>query len=214
MHTAGIERYRWHASVRSLCGWAAGFCAWLGCAAAAAQILAAIPEATLREPWSKHLAVVESLSQQIAGAEPSRREPLADTLSILQASLGEYETQFDRVIDRLVADANFRYAATEVSFELSQQVADIGVHLDTLYVLLGVQERKDVKDAQAALQELHRMLHAKTFFERDVLAGLTARPQTVELATRWWNAEERAIALKKRVGELRERLEGIAPSAK
>ena len=214
MHTAAIDRHRRHDSVRRLRGWAVGLCAWLCCAAAAAQILAAIPEATLREPWSRHLAVVESLSQQIAGAEPSRREPLADTLSILQASLGEYETQFDRVIDRLIADANFRYAAAEVSFELSQQVADIGVHLDTLYALLGVQEREDVKDAQAALQELHRILHAKTFFERDVLAGITARPQTVELATRWWNAEERAIALKKRLGELRERLEGIAPSAK
>jgi len=213
MHTAG-ERYRWDASARRLCGWVVGVCAWLGCAAAAAQILAAIPEATLREPWSMHLAVVESLSQQIAGTEPTRREPLADTLSTLQASLGEYETQFDRLIDRLVADANFRYAATEASFELSQQVADIGVHLDTLYALLGVQERSDVKEAQAALQELRGILHAKTHLERDVLVGLMDRPRTVELATRWWNGEERAIALKKRVGELRERLEGLPSSVR
>jgi len=194
-------------------GWVVGVCAWLWCAAAAAQVLAAIPEAALREPWVKHLAVMESLSQQIAGTQANRREALADTLSVLQASLGEYETAFDRSIDRLIADANFRYDATQVSFDLSQQVADIGVHLDTLYALLDVQERSEVKDAQAALQELQRLLHMKTLFERDVLAGLMGHPQTVELATRWWNAEERAIALKKRAGELRERLEGIAPSA-
>jgi len=213
MDSTGIERYRRQAWVRRLRGLAAGVFVWLWCAAAAAQVLAAIPEATLREPWAKHLAVVESLSQQISGTEANRREALADTLSILQASLGEYETGFDRIIDRLISDANFRYDATQVSFDLSQKVSDIGVHLDTLYALLDVQERADVKDAQAALQELHRLLHVKTLFERDVLAGLVGRPQTVELATRWWNAEERAIALKKRVGELRERLEGIVPSA-
>ena len=101
-----------------------------------------------------------------------------------------------------------------MSFELAGQVADIGMHLDTAYALLGVQERADVREAQAALQELHRLLHAKTYFERDVLAGVMTRPQTVELATRWWNGEERAIALKKRVAELRERLEGLPSSAR
>ncbi len=188
-------------------------CAWLWCMAALAQSLPAIPESTLREPWIRHLAVIESLASQIQGASPDRREQLADALSTLQVSLGEYETQFDRAIDRLIADANFRYAATEVSYELAQQVADIAVHLDTVYALMGIQTRAEVGAAQSALQELHRLLNAKTYFERDVLIGLTARPQTVELATRWWNGEERAIALKKRVGEMRERLEGLPASA-
>jgi hypothetical protein len=31
----------------------------------------------------------------------------------------------------------------------------------------------------------------------------------VELATRWWNGEERAIAVKKLVADLREKLEAV-----
>ena len=147
-------------------------------------------------------------------ADWNKAQVLADAFSILQVSLGEYETQFDRVIDRLIADANFRYAATEVSSELARQVANIGVNLDTVYALLSVQERADVREAQEALQELHRLLDAKTYFERDVLVGVMSRPQTVELATRWWNGEERAIALKKRVAQLREGLEQLPSSAR
>ncbi len=189
-------------------------CVLLGSTVAHAQIQGAIPESALREPWSLHLAIVDSLAGRIEAAQPALREPLADALATLQVSLGEYETQFDRTIDRLAADPNFTFAATEVSFELAGQVADIGMHLDTVYALLGVRERADEREAQAALQELHRLLHAKTYFERDVLAGILSRPQTVELATRWWNGEQRAIALKKRVAELRERLEGSPSSAR
>jgi len=194
--------------------WIVAACAVLWPALSPSQTQPGITEATLREPWSLHLAVVDSLAARIEAAEPAVREPLADALSILQVSLGEYETQFDRVIDRLIADSNFRYAATEVSADLARQVADIGVNLDALYAMLAVQERADVRAAQAALQSLHRLLDAKTYFERDVLVGVMSRPQTVELATRWWNAEERAIALKKRVAQLREGLEGLPSSAR
>jgi len=187
-------------------------CLW--CAVAAAQALPALPQSTLREPWVLHLAAIESLATRIEGTGPAQREALADALATLQVSLGEYETRCDQVIDRLIGDANFRYAATEVSAELGQQVADIGAQLATVYALLGVQSSAAVGEAQASLDELRRLLDAKTYFERDVLAGLTSRPLTVELATRWWNGEERAIALKKRVGALREVLEGMPSSAR
>lgn len=211
-------------SMRSVHAWPGGCglarllaaCVLLGASLALAQVQipGAIPETALREPWSLHLAVVDSLAGRIESAEPALREPLADALATLQVSLGEYETQFDRVIDRLIADANFVFAAAEVSLELADQVADIGIRLDTVHALLGVQERADVREAQAALQALHRLLQAKTYFERDVQAGIMNRAQTVELGTRWWNGEERAIALKKRVAELRERLEGMPASAR
>lgn len=188
----------------ALAGWT-----WLWCTVASAQILPAIPESVLRDPWVLHLALMESLAPQIEQSAPGSRGPLADALATLQVSLGEYETRFDRAIDRLAADPGFGYAATEVSGELARQVADIEACLDAVYALLGVQGRHEVAAAQAAVQELRRMLQARTPFERDVLAGLAGRPQTVELATRWWSGEERAIALKKRVGALRETLEGI-----
>ena len=194
--------------------WILAACALLWPTLSLSQTQPGIPEATLRAPWSLHLAVVDSLADRIEAAEPAVREPLADAMSILQVSLGEYETQFDRVIDRLIADPSFRYAATEVSGELARQVADIQVNLDAVYALLAVQERADVRQAQEALQALHRLLDAKTYFERDVLVGVMSRPQTVELATRWWNGEERAIALKKRVAQLREGLEGLPSSAR
>lgn len=193
--------------------WAGVACAWLCCAVALAQTLPAIAESVLRDPWVRHLAVIESLAARIETADAGVREPLADTLSMLQASLGEYETGFDRAIDRLVADRNFGLAATQVSAELGEQAAQIALGLDTLYRLLGVQARPDVEQAQEALGELQRTLSAGSPFERDVMLAMAGRAQMAALATRWWNGEERAIALAKRVAALRERVEGL-PSAR
>jgi hypothetical protein len=80
-----------------------------------------------------------------------------------------------------------------------------------LYTVLGVQERADVRAAQASLDTLRKILQDKMPFERDVerALGSGTRQQRVELATRWWNGEERAIAVKKLVADLREQLEDV-----
>lgn len=177
----------------------------LWCGLVIAQFQPAIPEAALREPWSQHLALLQSLSERIQGVQPPQREHLADTLATLQVGLGEYETQVDHVIDRVLADAQFPYAASAVSLELSQQIADVYGQLAALYDSLGVHERADVRDAQEALDALRKVLQARVHFERDVSVSAASHSQRVELATRWWNGEERAIALKKLVAQLRER---------
>lgn len=153
------------------------------------------------------MTLLQSLSEHIHAMQPPQREHLADTLATLQVALGEYETQVDRVIDRVLADAQFPYTASTVSLELSQQIADVQGQLAMLYDSLGVRERADVRDAQDALDALRKTLQASVHFERDVTVGTASHPQRVELATRWWNGEERAIALKKLVAQLRENVE-------
>ncbi|MCW5619783.1 MAG: hypothetical protein KIS79_01575 [Burkholderiales bacterium] len=182
---------------------------WLWCGSVIAQVVPAIPEPMLREPWSMHLTLLQSLSERIQAVQPPQREHLADTLATLQVALGEYETQVDHVIDRVLADAQFPHTASEVSLELSQQIADVHGQLAALYDGLGVRERPDVQDAQDVLDALRKTLQARVHFERDVIVGTASRPPRVELATRWWNGEERAIALKKLVAQLRKNVEGL-----
>jgi hypothetical protein len=187
---------------------------WSG--SAAAQSDASIPEAVLREPWSRQLAVVQSLSGPVAAVDAERRRPLGDALENLERELGKYETQVDRVIDRIVSNPEFSYVAAETSEELSAQIAEVHARFDALYTLLGVRERDDVRVAQESLDMLQRVLHAQKPFESDVLRALGSGSRTliVELATRWWNGEERAIAVKKAVADLRQRLGGGSESQK
>jgi hypothetical protein len=171
----------------------------------------AIPEAALREPWNQQLAILQSLSASILAADGDVRTQLGDELALLQVALGEFEVQVDRVIDRILADAQFPYAAAETSQALSIQLAEVHARFEALYAALAVQERADVRAAQASLDTLRTILQEKARFERDLTNafGSGTRQQRVELATRWWNGEERAIAVKKLVAGLREELEAV-----
>lgn len=178
---------------------------------ARAQAVPAITERTLRQPWEQQLAVLESLTDLItADADQRTRTARADALALLQVVIGEYETQVDKVIDRIVGDPQFPYVAAETSEALGATVAEIEQRFDALYRALGVQVRDDVRRAQGSLAELRDALQVRSRFERDVVlvAHSLSRQQIVEFATRWWNGEERAIAVKQRVGLLRQRLEG------
>jgi hypothetical protein len=186
---------------------AAVLVAILSCSAsAAAQSDFAVSESALREPWDRQLAVLESLSDPITAAGAR----LGDTLAILQVTLGEFEAQVDRLIDRVVGDAQFVYVAAETSQELAAQLADIHGRFDALYAALGVRERADVRAAQASLDTLRKLLQDKTRFERDVVSafGAGTRQQRIDLATRWWIGEERAIQVKRLVAALRAKVEG------
>ena len=183
---------------------------WSG--AARAQTELALTEAALRGPWEQQLAVLQSLSGSItAVADPQARAGLADKLAVLQVALGEYESQVDKVIDRIVGDPQFSYIAAETSQALGDKLAEIHAQFEALYTALGAQEREDVLAAQTSLGELQRTLQAKNAFERDVIrvVGSLSRDQIVEFGTRWWNGEERAIAVKKLVAGLHRQLEGL-----
>lgn len=182
----------------------------LASAAARGQVGSAVPESALREPWVQQLAVIESLSGAIAApGDAAARDRMIDALTYLQVGIGEYEAQVDRVIDRIVGDPQFAYIATETSRSLGAQLAEVHARFAALYTVLGVQEREDVRAAQSSLDALRALLEAGSHFERDVVSVFASaqRDQIVGLATRWWNGEERAIAVKKRVAELRLALE-------
>ncbi|MEO8040893.1 MAG: hypothetical protein ABI794_19150 [Betaproteobacteria bacterium] len=177
-----------------------------GTGPATAQSDRAITQDVLRDPWVRALAVLESSSGPIAGAKADTHVRLDGVLEPLEVAIGGFETQVDRVIDRLVGDPQFAYVAAQTSHELSAQLAEVYSLFTALYTTLGVQDRGDVVSAQAALADLRDVLNAGSSFERDVVQvlGSGSRQQIVELATRWWNGEERAIAVKKRVAELRQ----------
>jgi hypothetical protein len=149
---------------------------------------AAIPESVLRAPWEQHLRVLESLPM-LAMPEGARRE----------------------AIDRVIGDPQYSYVAAEASSAMATQLADVHAHFAAVYTALGVHEREDVRIAQVSLQKLHATLDRRDAFERDVLGALGSgsRQQIVGLATRWWNGEERAIAVKKRRASLRQAVEGL-----
>jgi hypothetical protein len=187
------------------------FAAVLLCSGAArAQADVAIIEGTLRQPWELQLAVLQSLSTSITSVTDAQaRAERADALAILQVALGEYESQVDMVIDRIVGDPQFAYVAAETSEALAAKVAEIHGRLGALYADLGVDARDDVRRAQNSLDELRRALQVRSWFERDVMLVMASlsRQQIVDFATRWWNGEERAIAVKKLLAQLRQRLE-------
>lgn len=177
----------------------AGWVLALGCSASAqAQSSPAIAESELREPWVAQLQVLESLPAVAPDQMPVER------LLGLETALAEYERQVDRVIDRIVGDPQFAYVADETSRALAKQLGEVHARFDAVYGALGIGDRADVRKAQAALDALRRTLAAEKPFEKDVLQALGSgsRQQIVGLATRWWNGEERAIAVKKAVGAL------------
>jgi hypothetical protein len=179
-------------------------------AAARAQVAQAVPESALREPWVQQLAVVDSLSGAIAApGDAAARARMTDALTYVQVAIGEYESQVDQVIDRIVGDPQFAYVAAETSQALGAQLAEVHARFDALYAALGVRERADVRAAQGSLDALRKLLQDTSRFEQDVVVvfASASREQIVGLATRWWNGEERAIAVKKRVAELRLELE-------
>jgi hypothetical protein len=164
----------------------------------------------LREPWVQQLAVLQSLAGTItATIDPQARARLVEQLTYLQVAIGEYESQVDTVIDRIVGDPQFPYIATETSGALGDKLAEIHGRFDALYTALGVQQREDVRTAQGSLAALRDRLLARAYFERDVVhvSASLSREQIVAFGTRWWNGEERAIAVKKLVAELRLKLE-------
>lgn len=182
---------------------------WSGSAGAQSEELT---EPTLKQPWEQHLAVLQSLSDSIrAVSDEQPRGKLADALATLQVALGEYENQCDTVIDRIIGDPAFAYAAAETSGALSAQLAEVHARFEALYTILGVQEREDVRKAQASLDSLRKVLGGKMAFERDVInaLGSLSKPKIVGLATSWWNGEERAIAVKKLIASLRQDLDDI-----
>jgi hypothetical protein len=183
------------------------------CAGAYADV--SITENELRTPWEQHLLVLQSLAGSIRATPQARqREALADSLARLQVSLGEYETQVDTVIDRIIGDPQYAFVAAETSEALSLQIADVHGRFDALYALLGVADRADVRAAQATLDALRKALAGRVAFEADVIRirASAARQEIVGLATRWWNGEERAIAVKKLVADLRQTLEALPRS--
>ena len=182
----------------------ASILAWSGLAVA--QSDAAIPEVAMREPWVQQLAVLQSLSVPITNAETPVRPELVDALAGLETAIGDYEERVDRVIDRLAADPQFAYSAAKTSLGLANRLTDAHDRFDKVYAILGVPDRPDVVEAQASLARLRDILQEHTAFEDDVMRALGAgsRTQIIALATRWWNGEERAIAVKKLVAELRQ----------
>lgn len=183
------------------------FLLWSGLATA--QSDQAILEQTLREPWERHLAVLGALTGRIAQQRTGDKRELAAGLAAVEDALGEFEGGVDRVIDRLVADPQFAYAAAKTSTALSDQLAEVLSRLDGLYSTLGVGEQADVGAARASLARLRDILAGQSRFEEDVMRALGSgsRQQIIELATRWWRGEEQAIALKKLVAEFRQQLE-------
>jgi hypothetical protein len=184
----------------------------------AAQVLPAraqgddLSEAALRGPWEQHLLVLQSLAGPIASTrDASQRAALADSLATLQVTLGEYETQVDQVIDRLIGDPQYSYAAAETSQALGRQLAEVHRQFDALYRALDATDRADVRGAQASLDALRLSLESGTAFERDVTSALGSgsRQLIVGLATRWWKGEEQALAVKNLVAALRQELEGL-----
>jgi hypothetical protein len=180
-------------------------------AAAYAQGNALITENMLRGPWEAHTLLLQSMAPAISTASGMQRRTLADQLSRVQVTLGEYETQVDEVIDRIIGDPQYGYVATETSRALAVQLGEIGTSLDELYATLGARSRSDVQPAQASLSALRDTLAGARAFERDLYGALGSgsRQQIVELATRWWKGEEQAIVLKKLVTQLRSPLEGV-----
>jgi hypothetical protein len=174
---------------------------------AGAQFDQAISDASLREPWDLQKAVVLSLTDNVA-SDAGHFATATAALDRLDAGLVRFESQIDVVLNRLVGDPQFAYVAAEVSFEMSVTLGDVREQFATLYSAFAVNERADVQAAQVALDSLQSILQQKIHFERDVhrALGSGSRHEILALAGRWWAGAERAIALRKALGDLRHRL--------
>jgi hypothetical protein len=183
-------------------------------AAALAQFDQAISDASLTDPWDLEKTVVLSLPvASPALDEPQARSQLHATLRKLDEGLAGFEAQVLTFIERLVGDPQYPYVAAENSAEMSIQIGSIEKNFDSLYATFAVEQRSDVRAAQASLDALRITLAQKTPFERDVsrALGSGSRQEILSLGTRWWMATEHAIALKKAVADLKQRLEPSTP---
>jgi hypothetical protein len=185
---------------------ALGFLAALVPVAAMAQVDQAITDARLREPWELQKAVVLSLLQ--TAPQDSTRAQAAAALDRLELGLARFEAQADTVLDRLIGDPQFAYAAADTSLQMSVTLADIRDNFEILYTALGVDRRADVRAARAALDGLQAILGQKTPFEREIerALGSSSREEILAFANRWWAGEERAIAVRKALAELKQHL--------
>ena len=214
-HTVGVviikdSEKTWNTLAK--CTRALALVAVLAPAAALAQFDQAISDASLTDPWDLEKAVVLSLPvTSPALDEPHVRSQLHATLRKLDEGLAGFESQVLTFIERLVGDPQYAYVAAENSAEMSAQIASIEKNFDSLYTTFAVEQRADARTAQASLDALRSTLAQKTPFERDVsrALGSGSRQEILSLGTRWWMATEHAIAVRKAVAELKQRL---APS--
>jgi hypothetical protein len=180
-----------------------------------AQLDQAISDASLTDPWDLQKAVVLSLpAGSPAIDKPQNRSQLYATLVNLDEGLAAFESQVLTFIERLVGDPQYPYVAAENSAEMSAQIAGIEKNFGSLYVAFGLEQRADVRAAQASLGALRSTLAKKTPFEHDVniAVGSGSRQEILSFATRWWTATEHAIAVRKAVVDLKQRLEVSTPA--
>jgi hypothetical protein len=180
-----------------------------------AQLDQAISDASLTDPWDLQKAVVLSLpGGSLALDKPQIRTQLYATLGNLDEGLAGFESQVLIFIERLVGDPQYPYVAAENSAEMSAQIAGIEKNFGSLYAIFGLEQRADVRAAQASLEALKNTLAQKTPFENDVhrALGSGSSQQILALATRWWTATEHSIAVRKGVVDLKQRLEASTPA--
>ena len=178
--------------------------------AARAQVSMELSEGTLKAPWEKHLAVLQSLGQTITGLkEDKTRAAVVDALFYLESGISEYESKTSEVIDRLAGDPQFAYVAGEVSLEMSKVLDRVYAQFENLYGALEVSQREDVLAAQQALDDLRGLLRMKRPFDVDVVNALgSGIPQIIiGLAERWWHGEEKAALTREYIATLRKQLD-------
>jgi len=179
-------------------------------AAASAQFDQAISDASLTDPWDLEKAVVLSLPGGSSALDkPQVRSQLDATLRNLDEGLAGFESQVLTFIERLVGDPQYPYVAAENSAEMSAQIAGIEKNFGSLYAAFALEQRADVRAAQASLDALKNTLAQKTPFENDVYRALGSgsSQEILSFATRWWTATEHSIAVRKAVADLKQRLE-------
>jgi len=180
------------------------------CGAARAQVSMELSEPTLKAPWEKHLAVLQSLGQTITALkEDKTRAAVVDALFYLESGISEYESKTSEVIDRLAGDPQFAYVAGDVSLEMSKVLDRVYAQFENLYGSLEVSQREDVLAAQQALDELRSLLRMKRPFDVDVVNALgSGIPQIIiGLAERWWHGEEKAALTREYIAKLRKQLD-------
>ena len=183
------------------------------CATARAQLNAtpAISESELKQPWEQHLAVLQSLPDSALNAEDTQyRDGLVNALSSVESQIGEFEGEVDEVINRIAGDPQFIYVAEQASYALSQRLAKVHTQFGVLYTTLAIEEREDVRSAQASLDALRDILQKRQPFERDLLNafGSGSSQQIIGVMTRWWYGEEQAIRVKNHLSQMRQQLDG------
>jgi len=187
------------------------FLATLHAGAAFAQFDPALSAEELIAPWTAALAVLQSIVPSLAALERGQREQLDSQLARLDQDLNLFQSREETVATRIVADPAFAYAASDESYELSQQLSGISEDFAGLWAALQIAERTDVRAAGESLELLQRRLRERNHFERDVVRALGSggRQEILELSTRWWKAADSVEKVRGTNAELRTRRAGI-----